>query len=73
MTYRSESRGFMYTAPPGPDEAENRAAEVEAAETTETAETAASEGAATDEESPQPESATAATDANWTGTVSADD
>lgn len=67
----------MYTAPPGPDdEVENRPTDVEAAETTETteaAETTASEGAATDEESPQPESTTAATDANWTGTVSADD
>lgn len=73
MTYRSESRGFMYTAPPGPDdEAENRSTDVEATETAETTETTATEATAS-EGSPELESTTAATDANWTGTVSADD
>lgn len=58
----------MYTAPPSPDdETENRPTDGE------TAETAASEQATAGEPTSEPEPTTAATDANWTGTVSADD
>ncbi|NHN57520.1 MULTISPECIES: hypothetical protein [Halorussus] len=58
-TYRSESRGLMYTAPPSGDEN----AEDERAEET------------ADEERGTPDlgPTSAATDANWTGTVPADD
>ena len=57
MTYRSESRGIMYTAPPSEDDAQND-------ETTETE--------ASDAEPETPE-LDATTDANWTGSVPADD
>ncbi|UPV98806.1 hypothetical protein M0R88_09705 [Halorussus gelatinilyticus] len=58
MTYRSESRGIMYTAPPSGDE---EATDDEKAETE-----------APDAEAETPE-LDATTDANWTGTVPADD
>ncbi|WP_162224114.1 hypothetical protein [Halorussus salinus] len=58
MTYRSESRGIMYTAPPsGDDDAQND----------ETAEAEASDA------EPETTELDATTDANWTGTVPADD
>ena len=61
-TYRSESRGLMYTAPPsGDDEADaDRAAETE-------------ESADEDRGMPDLGPANGTTDANWTGTVPADD
>lgn len=62
MTYRSESRGLMYTAPPSGDDSERatRDAESEAEDETE-------------RESPVLAETTGTTDANWTGTVPADD
>ncbi|WP_435180223.1 hypothetical protein [Halorussus sp. AFM4] len=60
-TYRSESRGLMYTAPPSGDEEENSE---RAAETGEPAE---------EREMPDLGPTSATTDANWTGTVPADD
>ncbi|WP_137283876.1 hypothetical protein [Halorussus salinisoli] len=62
MTYRSESRGILYTAPPSGDESDSTE------ETTE-----AEEPAAEEREMPNLETTSATTDANWTGTVPADD
>ncbi|USZ69334.1 hypothetical protein NGM10_06245 [Halorussus salilacus] len=63
MTYRSQSRGFMYTAPPGPDgEDENRPTPTEEAD---------DEQAAAAEPAPDLEPM-GKTDANWTGNVSTD-
>lgn len=61
MTYRSESRGLMYTAPPKSDE--NDATD----DITEEAESESEDRAS------ELESAPATTDANWTGAVPADD
>ncbi|MFC4448939.1 hypothetical protein [Halorussus aquaticus] len=62
MTYRSESRGILYTAPPSADD--NDA----------TDETAQAEDPTEEErEMPELEGTSATTDANWTGTVPADD
>ncbi|NEU57910.1 hypothetical protein [Halorussus sp. MSC15.2] len=61
MTYRSESRGILYTAPPSADDDA-------------TDETAESEQPTEEErEMPELDGTSATTDANWTGTVPADD
>jgi len=62
MTYRSESRGIMYTAPPSGDEDDQRDETADAAETPDA-----------NREGQSLESTTGVTDANWTGTVPADD
>ncbi|PSP56338.1 hypothetical protein BRC82_02265 [Halobacteriales archaeon QS_1_67_19] len=64
MSYRSASRGFMYTAPPSDDDRNDS-----------TTDAPAESDAATEatDETPNLEPTTAATDANWTGTVPADD
>ncbi|WP_135826785.1 hypothetical protein [Halorussus ruber] len=65
MTYRSASRGIMYTAPPKADE---NSRTDDAAE--ETAEEIAAE---VEERAPELASSPGASDANWTGSVPADD
>lgn len=64
MTYRSESRGMMYTAPP-----EDDVHDVTDDETDEMAE----ETNEIEERAPDAEPSPATTDANWTGSVPADD
>jgi len=59
MSYRSHSRGIMYTAPPS-GEADDR-------------EAATDESAPTDEPAAGIDHEATATEANWTGTVAADD
>ncbi len=61
MSYRSNSRGIMYTAPPSGDNDD------QSEETTET------EAPDAERETQSLESTAATTDANWTGTVPADD
>jgi hypothetical protein len=68
-TYRSESRGFVYSAPPSED-GENR---TRPKSENETEPDATEEAETTERASPELESTTATTDANWTGTVPADD
>lgn len=65
MTYRSESRGLMYTAPPKEDA--HDATDDATGDATEEAESESEERA------PELESTAATTDANWTGAVPADD
>ncbi|MFC7081442.1 hypothetical protein [Halorussus caseinilyticus] len=62
MTYRSESRGLLYTAPPSGDENDEND-EIAQAE----------EPAEEEREMPDLGTTSATTDANWTGTVPADD
>ncbi|WP_244605184.1 hypothetical protein [Halorussus halobius] len=80
MTYRSESRGILYTAPPEgngedvrPEESTdtNRDGRVDepSDDAIETGEAAADDAT----ETPSLEPTTATTDANWTGSVPADD
>lgn len=78
--YRSESRNLMYTAPPsGDDEVPNRPESEASEEHVEDAASEADDASATDEEAADErashtvEPASATTDANWTGTIPADD
>jgi hypothetical protein len=87
-TYRSESRGFEYSAPPSGDEANRTRPEFEDADEANADETASSDVAETDATevaseseatatgergSPTLDPMSATTDANWTGNVPADD
>lgn len=73
MTFRSESRGILYTAPPGPDEEDETGARAD--EENETAERPGATGADGDDAAdvPERESTTPGTDADSTGPVLADD
>lgn len=59
----------MYTAPPSGDDGERTGEKTDA----ETQNDPITADEATDAETPELESTTSATDANWTGTVPADD
>ena len=77
-TYRSESRGFVYTAPPSGDEENRSRPKFDDAEETagsDAAEDASEEETTVEAErgSPTLEPMSATTDANWTGNVPADD
>jgi hypothetical protein len=77
MTYRSESRGLLYTAPPTGDDVD-RPDGSPTGETTEAeTEDQTNDGTATTDApetaNPELETTTSTTDANWTGTVPADD
>jgi len=77
MPYRSASRGILYTAPPSGDEEDRDDRTVRA---TDDAPEARASGDAPDRteieearETPTLDPTSATTDANWTGTVPADD
>ena len=87
-TYRSESRGFVYSAPPNGDDANRTRPEFEDADDanadeeaeSDVVETDATEVASEREATPEGERGSptldpmsATTDANWTGNVPADD
>ena len=67
MTYRSESRGLMYTAPPTGDDADRPD------ETKAETESEKDDATRSTTETPELGPTTSTTDANWTGTVPADD
>lgn len=73
MTYRSASRGILYTGPPSEDE-NDRDVQLDESTTDESREETPEANVAEDErETPTLDSTTAATDANWTGSIPADD
>lgn len=77
MTYRSESRGLTYTAPPTGDDVDrpdgDRTGETTVAETEDQTNDATAPSDRAETDTPELESTTSTTDANWTGTVPADD
>jgi len=78
MAYRSASRGIMYTAPPSgeEDDRDDRTDETTATAPEESANVSVETNERADEPNVEPtalDENTPTTDANWTGTVPADD